>query len=61
MWNKINMKFLGEIVLMVVNFCISVKFEVKFVVVLNGFINLLGFKIIQEFGFIIINEECFIF
>lgn len=61
MWNKINLRFLGEIVLRVVNFCISVEFEVKFVVVLNGFINLLGFKIIQEFGFIIINEECFIF
>lgn len=46
MWNKINLRFLGEIVLRVVNFCISVEFEVKFVVVLNGFINLLGFKII---------------
>ena len=34
--------------------------EVKFVVVPNGFTNLLGLKTIQELGFITINEECFI-
>ena len=60
MWNKTNMKPLGETVLMVVNPRTRVKSEVKFVVVPNGFTNLLGLKTIQELGFITINEECFI-
>ena len=60
MWNKTNMKPLGETFLMVVNPRTSAKSEVKFVVVLNGFSNLLGFKTIQELAFITINEECFI-
>ena len=60
MWNKTNMKPLGETVLMVVNPRTSAKSEVKFVVVPNGFTNLLGLKTIQELGFITINEECFI-
>ena len=59
-WNKTNMKPLGETVLMVVNPRVNAKSEVKFVVVPNGFNNLLGFKTIQELGFITINEECFI-
>ena len=45
---------------MVVNPRTSAKSEVKFVVVPNGFTNLLGLKTIQELGFITINEECFI-
>ena len=45
---------------MVVNLRTSAKSEVKFVVVPNGFTNLLGLKTIQELGFITINEECFI-
>ena len=60
MWNKTNMKPLGETFLMVVNPRTSAKSEVKFVVVLNGFTNLLGLKTIQELAFITINEECFI-
>ncbi|KAK2548797.1 Enzymatic polyprotein [Acropora cervicornis] len=48
MWNKTNMKPLGEIVLMVVNPRTRAKSEVKFVVVPNGFTNLLGLKTIQE-------------
>ena len=60
MWNKTNMKPLGETVLMVVNPCASAKSEVKFVVVPNDFTNLQGLKTIQELGFITINEECFI-
>ena len=60
MWNKTNMKPLGETVLMVVNPRTRAKSEVKFVVVPNGFTNLLGLKTIQELGFITINEECFI-
>ena len=60
MWNKTNLKPLGETVLRVVNPCTSVESEVKFVVVPNGFTNLLGLKTIQELGFLTINEECFI-
>ena len=60
MWNKTNLKPLGETVLRVVNPCISVESEVKFVVVPNGFTNLLGLKTIQERSFITINEKCFI-
>ena len=60
MWNKTNMKRLGETVLMVVNPRTRAKSEVKFVVVPNGFTNLSGLKTIQELGFITINKECFI-
>ena len=60
MWNKTNLKPLGETVLRVVNSYTSVESEVKFVVVPNGFTNLLGLKTIQELGFTTINEECFI-
>ena len=60
MWNKTNLRPLGETALRVVNPCTSVESEVKFVVVPNGFTNLLGLKTIQELGFITINEECFI-
>ena len=45
---------------MVANPRTRAKSEVKFVVVPNGFTNLLGLKIIQELGFITINEKCFI-
>ena len=59
-WNKTNLKPLGETILRVVNPCTRVESEVKFVVVPNGFTNLLGLKTIQELGFITINEEGFI-
>ena len=55
MWNKTDMKPLGETVLMVVNSRTRTR-----VVVPNGFTNLLVLKTIQELGFITINEECFI-
>ena len=45
---------------MAVNPRTSAESEVKFVVLPNGFTNLLGLKTIQEFGFITINEEYFI-
>ena len=60
MWNKTNMKPLGETVLMFVNPRTRAKSKVKFVVVPNGFTNLLGLKTIQELGFITTNKECFI-
>ena len=60
MWNKTNLKPLGETVLRVVNPCASVESEVKFVVVPNGFTYLLGLKTIQELGFITIIKGCFI-
>ena len=60
MWNKTNMTPLGERVLMVVNPRTRAKSEVKFVVVPNGFTNLLVLKTIQELGFTTINKECFI-
>lgn len=60
MWNKTNLKPLGETLLKVMNPRTSVETEVKFVVVPNGFTNLLGLKTIQELGFITINDECFI-
>ena len=41
MWNKINLKSLGETVLRVANPRTSVGSEVKFTVVPNGFTNLL--------------------
>ena len=60
MWNKTNLKLLGETVLRVANPHTSVESEVKFIVVPNSFTNLLGLKTIQELGFITTNEECFI-
>ena len=48
MWNKTNLKPLGETALRVVNPCTSVESEVNFAVVPNGFTNLLGLKTIQE-------------
>ena len=57
MWNETNMKPLVETVLTVVNPGTSAKSEVKFVVMSNGFTNLLGLKTIQELGFITINDE----
>ena len=60
MWNKTNMKPLVETVLTVVNPGTGAKSEVKFVVMSNGFTNLLGLKTIQELGFITINDECLI-
>ena len=60
MWHKTNMKPLGERVLMVVNPRTRAKSEVKFVVVPNGFTNLLVLKTIQELGFTTIIKECFI-
>ena len=59
-WNKTNLKPLGETLLRVVNLCTSVESEVKFVVVPNGFNNLLDLKTIQELGFITIIKGCFI-
>ena len=60
MWNKTNLKPLGETILRVANPRTSVQSEVTFIVVPNGFTDLLGLKTIQELGFITINEECFI-
>lgn len=60
MRNKTNLEPLGETILKVTNPRTSVESEVKFIVVPNGFTNLLGLKTIQELGFITINEECFI-
>ena len=59
-WNKTNLKRLGETLLKVVNARTGTETEVKFIVVPNGFTNLLGLKTIQELGFITINSECFI-
>ena len=52
MWKKTDLKPFGGTVLRVVNPCTSLESEVKFVVVPNGFTNLLGL--------ITIHEECFI-
>lgn len=60
MWNKTNLKPLGETILRVASPRTSVQSEVTFIVVPNGFTDLLGLKTIQELGFITINEECFI-
>ena len=54
------MKPLGETVLTIVNSRTGIETEVKFIVVPNGFTNLLGPKTIQELGFITINKERFI-
>ncbi|PFX13898.1 Retrovirus-related Pol polyprotein [Stylophora pistillata] len=60
MWNKTNLKPLGEAVLRVVNPRTKEESDVKSIVVPNGFINLLGLKTTKALGFITINEECFI-
>ena len=60
MWNKTNLKPLGETRLKVKNPRTSSESEIKFIVVPNGFTNLLGLNTIQELGFITINKECFI-
>ena len=52
MWNKTDMKPLGETVLMVVNPHTRTNSKVTFVVVPNGFTILLVLKTIQELGFI---------
>ena len=60
MCNKTNLKPLGETRLKVKNPRTSSESEIKFIVVPNGFTNLLGLNTIQELGFITINKECFI-
>ena len=60
MWNKTNPKPLGETRLKVKNPRTSSESEIKFIVVPNGFTNLLGVNTIQELGFIIIKKECFV-
>lgn len=60
MWNKTNLKPLGETFLTVKNPRTSSEVEIKFIVVPNGFKNLLGLHAIQEVGFITINKECII-
>ena len=60
MWNKTNMKRLGETSLKVKNPRTSFEVRIKFIVVPNGFTNLLGLHTIQELGFITINKECII-
>ena len=59
-WKKTNLKPLGETVLRAANPRTNEEFEVKFIVVPNGFTNLPGVKTIQKLGFITLNEECFI-
>ena len=59
-WNKTNLKPLGETRLKVKNPRTSSESEIKFIVVPNGFTNLLGLNTIQELGFITINKEYFI-
>ena len=60
MWDKTNLKHLGETLLKVKNPRPSTESEVKFIVVQNGFTNLLGLNTIQELGFITINKDQFI-
>ena len=60
MWNNTSLKPLGETRLKVKNPHTSSESEIKFIVVPNGFTNLLGLNTIQELGFITINKECFI-
>ena len=59
MWNKTNLKPLGEARLKVKNPRTSSESEIKFIVFPNGFTNLLGLNTIQELGFITINREFF--
>ena len=60
MCNNTSLKPLGETRLKVKNPHTSSESEIKFIVVPNGFTNLLGLNTIQELGFITINKECFI-
>ena len=63
MENKTNFKPFGETFQRITNSrtgTYSAMTEVKFIVVPNGFTNLLGLKTIQELGFITINKEWFI-
>ncbi|XP_022797624.1 uncharacterized protein LOC111335894 [Stylophora pistillata] len=60
MWNKTNLKPLGETSLTTTNPSDNTQHEVKFIVVPNGFTNLLGLNTIQELGFITINCNAFI-
>ena len=60
MWNKTNLKPLGETRLKVENPRTSSESDKKFIVVPNGFTNLLGLNTTQELGFITINKECVI-
>ena len=60
MWNKTDLKPLGETSLVVTNHCSNIQHEIKFVVVPNGFTNLLGLNTIQELGFVTINNDSFI-
>ncbi len=60
MWNKTNLKPLGETSLTVTNPCSNTQHEIKFVVVPNGLTNLLGLNTIQELGFVTFNNDSFI-
>ena len=60
MWNKTDLKPLGETSLVVTNPCSNTQHEIKFVVVPNGFTNLLGLDTIQQIGFVTINNDSFI-
>ena len=60
MWNKTDLKPLGETSLVVTNPCSNTQHEIKFVVVPNGFTNLLGLDTIQQLGFVTINNDSFI-
>ncbi|PFX12101.1 Retrovirus-related Pol polyprotein [Stylophora pistillata] len=60
MWNKTNLKPLGETSLTTTKPSDNTQHEVKFLVVPNGFTNFLGLNTIQELGFITINCNAFI-
>ncbi|XP_028513965.1 uncharacterized protein LOC110235889 [Exaiptasia diaphana] len=60
MWNKTDLKPLGETSLTAINPSDNSEHQVKFIVVPNGFTNLLGLNTIQELGFITINNNAFI-
>ena len=60
MWNKTDLKPLGETFLVVTNPRSNTQHEIKFVVVPNGFTNLLGLNTIQQLGFVTINNDSFI-
>ena len=59
-WNKTNLKPVRETRLKLKNHRPSSESEIKFIVVPNGFTNLLGLNTIQELGFITINKEFFL-
>ena len=59
MWNKTDLKPLGETSLVVTNPCSNIQHEIKFVVVPNGFTNRLGLNTIQQLGFVTINNDSF--